>query len=74
MVGTWQVRVHAVRPFTIHGDQYYELQVTRSDGAAGDMGFIIRVPQHAMAGEPREGQRLELTFLMGQVTAAKAME
>ena len=72
MVGTWTVQVHAVRPFTIHGDLYYELLVTRTDDpAAGDAGFQLRVPQHAIAGEPTIGQRLTLTFLMGQVTSAR---
>jgi hypothetical protein len=71
MVGSWQVRVDAVRPFTIHGDLYYELHVVRTDAPAGGMTFVVRVPQHATSGEPQAGQQLEITFLMGQVTSAK---
>ena len=68
MVGSWKVRVHAIRPFTIHGDLYYELQVTRHD--APDEPLAVRVPQHA-CGEIAVADDVELTFLMGQVTAAK---
>ncbi len=71
MVGSWTVDVRAVKPFTIHGDLYYEMQVVRLDAEGGGQGVIVRVPQHAVAAAPREGQRMELTFLMGQVTAAK---
>ena len=54
---------------TIHGDLYYELQVTRLDEEASQ-GYLIRVPQHAVAQQPQIGDRLNLTFLMGQVTSA----
>ena len=66
MVGNWSVLVHNVRPFTIHGDLYYELTVERTDEPGA--GLLIRVPQHAVAKEPIAGQRLIVTFLMGQVT------
>ena len=59
-------------PFTIHGDQYYELHVTRIDGEPGP-AFAIKVPQHATAGEPAVGQRLSAQFLMGQVTGTKPL-
>ena len=65
MVGSWSVVVHSVRPFTIHGDLYYELTAQRDDEPTA---VILRVPQHAVAGEPVAGQRLTVTFLMGQVT------
>ena len=73
MVGTWRVEVKGVNPFTIHGDLYYELHVVRTDEpAAGPRPVLaLRVPQHATQGEPAEGDTLELTFLMGQVTAAR---
>jgi hypothetical protein len=74
MIGSWQVRVEAVRPFSIHGDEYYELQVTRTETPEEAAGFVLRVPEHATAGEPVAGQRLEITFLMGQVTAARVMQ
>ena len=66
MVGSWSVLVHSVRPFTIHGDLYYELTVQRE--ADSSTAVILRVPQHATAGEPLAGQWLTVTFLMGQVT------
>jgi hypothetical protein len=43
MVGSWSVQVKEVRPFTIHGDLYYELHVTRTDVAHTDL-LAIRVP------------------------------
>jgi hypothetical protein len=67
MTGSWSVQVNAVRPFTIHGDIYWELHVTRLDGPAVEL--TLRVPQHAARTEPAAGQKLSVTFLMGQVTA-----
>ncbi|MDB5355683.1 MAG: hypothetical protein JWN24_2136 [Phycisphaerales bacterium] len=72
MTGSWQVEVRAVKPFTIHGDLYYELHVVRTDVAADSM-IALRVPQHATMGEPKAGDRLNVTFLMGQVTGARAV-
>lgn len=72
MIGTWNVEVFGVRPYTIHGDLYYELQVKRLD-ADESHGYAVRVPQHAAAQQPNVGDRLTLTFLMGQVTSAKAI-
>ena len=73
MIGSWSVLVHAVRPFTIHGDLYYELHVTRLDEDQSQ-GLAIRVPQHAIAPAPQSGERLSLTFLMGQVTSASRLQ
>ncbi len=73
MLGSWPVLIHAVRPFTIHGDQYYELHITRLDESPDGSGnelLAIKVPQHAPPSVPLEGQKLSVTFLMGQVTAA----
>jgi hypothetical protein len=67
MTGSWPVRVKAVRPFTIHGDLYYELRAERTDTSAGEL--LLRVPQYAAKGEPVAGQLLDVSFLMGQVTA-----
>ena len=69
MIGSWPVLVHAVRPFSIHGNLYFELHVTRLDEDQ-TQALAIRVPQHAVAPPPQVGERLSLTFLMGQVTAA----
>jgi hypothetical protein len=75
MVGSWMVDVKAVRPFTIHGDAYHELLVLRVD-AGREHGMVIRVPQHAFGAgvTPGPDQRWELTFLMGQVTAARRVD
>ncbi len=70
MIGSWIVEVMAVRPFMIHGDLYYELQIVRMDEPGGN-AFILRVPQHATAAEPAAGETLTISFLMGQVTSAK---
>ena len=72
MLGNWTVQVHAGRPYSIHGDLYYELHVFRLDEPGGPL-VALRVPQHAAAeGQPRPGDKLDVSFLMGQVTAAKA--
>ena len=73
MVGSWSVQVSEVRPFTIHGDLYYELHVTRLDSPSSDL-LAIRVPQHALAGSPKPGDKLSIAFLMGQVTTAQRIE
>ena len=72
MLGSWTVEVKAVRPFTIHGDLYYELQAVRTNDASAQ-SVTIRVPQHATTGEPQAGQVLLVKFLMGQVTEAKPL-
>ena len=69
MIGNWSVQVRSVKPFTIHGDLYYELHVVRTDDAAAQL-LALRVPRHAVAGEPAAGDRLTVSFLMGQVTSA----
>jgi hypothetical protein len=71
MTGSWPVEVKAVRPFTIHGDIYWELQVSRTDVVGDDL--LLRVPQHAAKTEPLAGQRLSVVFLMGQVTAVSVI-
>jgi hypothetical protein len=75
MVGSWSVEVKAVRPFTIHGDLYYELHAVRLEDPASQQALLaLRVPRHAVANEPKAGDRLNVTFLMGQVTSAKPVE
>ena len=70
MIGNWVVRVNGVKPFAIHSDLYYELQVERTDEPSSG-GLVLRVAQHATVGEPTVGQLLVVRFLMGQVTSAK---
>lgn len=74
MTGSWIVEVLAARAYAIHGDLYYELTVRREggEGQAADPA-TVRMPQHALPGGPRAGQRLELSFLMGQVTGARPL-
>jgi hypothetical protein len=69
MLGNWSVQVRSVKPYTIHGDQYYELHVFRLDEPTGQL-LALRVPQHAVQHEPQPGDRLTVSFLMGQVTSA----
>lgn len=68
LAGSWTVRVGEVRPFTIHGDVYYEIQGTRADDGSA---LVLRVPQHAAKPAPTAGQTVAVTFLMGQVTELK---
>jgi hypothetical protein len=65
MVGSWTVTVNAARAFTIHGDLYFELHVSRTDDQSD---HLLRVPQHAIKGEVATGAAATITFLMGQVT------
>lgn len=73
MVGSWSVEVKDVKPFTIHGDLYYELLVIREDDPTHAV-LAIRVPQHAVRGTPKPADRLAISFLMGQVTGAAPLE
>jgi hypothetical protein len=72
MMGTWTVTIHDVRPFTIHGDVYYELNVWREDQPA-DHRTLLRIPQHAADRQLRAADRVAVTFLMGQVTSVKVI-
>lgn len=72
LAGSWTVDVDAARPFTIHGDVYYDLSGTRVDDPAAAGPVVLRVAAHAVpTGTPTAG-RLRVTFLMGQVTAVTA--
>jgi len=70
MIGSWTVQVESVHPFTIHGDQYYELHVVRTNDAEKNV-LSLKVPQHALTGVPTAGQVLMVKFLMGQITEAR---
>ena len=72
MIGSWTVKVEAVHPFTIHGDQYYELHAVRTSDAEKNV-VSLKVPQHALSGVPVAGQVLMVKFLMGQITEARAV-
>lgn len=70
MIGTWDVLLHEVKPFTIHGDLYYEVHVVRTSDPVPKM-LALRIPQHAVPTPPLGGETWRITFLMGQVTAAE---
>lgn len=70
MIGSWTVRVGAVRPFMIHGDQYYELHAVRTNDAEGNV-LSLKIPLHAAGFEPRAGETYRIKFLMGQVTEVR---
>jgi len=69
MIGTWIVTVNALRPFTIHGDEYLELHITRVDEDRSS--HLVRVPKHALKTTVVAGAQATLTFLMGQVTEVR---
>ena len=66
MMGTWRATVVDVRPFAIHGDPYYDLQIAREGGET-----TVRVPAHACPTLPTAGQTVDIKFLMGQVIGVK---
>lgn len=68
MLGTWDAIVLAARPFSIHGDSYLELAVRTAEGES-----TVRVPSHAWTTPPADGDRVRLTFLMGQVTRVESL-
>jgi hypothetical protein len=73
MFGSWSVEVKEVRPFAIHGDRYLELHVIRTEDRDGSV-VSLKVPEHATKGiVPKAGDRLAISFLAGQVTAAKPL-
>ena len=73
ILGTWQARILAVKPFTIHSDEYFELTIERIDANEADNASInLRAPSHAFTAVPAIGQCVVITFLMGQVTKVEA--
>lgn len=72
MIGEARVRVLESASYTIHGDLYYRLLVVPADDAEGAPSTIA-VPRHAVAEQPVAGQALAVSFLMGQVTGARAI-
>jgi len=69
LFGPLTVLIHTVRPYSIHGDLYYELQISPPDAPATISA--LRIPNHLINPPPAPGETLTLTFLMGQVTGAK---
>ena len=68
MFGSWPVVIRSARPFSIHGDLYYEILVDRTDDPSAG-ATLLKVPHHAVTTEPAVGAKVTVTFLMGQVTA-----
>ena len=69
MIGNWLATVVAAKPYSIHGDNYVELHVAREEGDT-----VLRAPAHAFTTPPAVGQSVEITFLMGQVTAVVVLD
>jgi len=76
--GSLKGTVRSVSMVSIHGDIYADV-LLEPDGATADPGkaaaLPIRVPMHAMfAGTPPlQGARIEVSFLMQQVTGVKLL-
>jgi hypothetical protein len=70
MIGSWTIAVQGARPFTIHGDEYFELHAVRTNDPQSQP-FSLKIPRHALSEAPAAGQVLLVKFLMGQVTEAK---
>lgn len=81
--GSWEVVVHRVEPYSVHGDRYLRLTVTQvaandGHGTAGPFGasvrpaVVLRVAAHAMPEVmPQPPFAARLTFLLGQVTSVE---
>lgn len=70
MVGSWEICLHNVRTFTIHGDLYYEVQASQTSDPLNQI-FAVRIPQHVLSHPPMSSEVWRVTFLMGQVTSAE---
>ncbi len=65
MTGEWLVRVQDLRAYTIHGDLYVELTVQPIE--EGSTTTVLKVAEHALGTRPGVGDKLKVSFLMGQV-------
>lgn len=70
MVGGWVCVLRGIEPFSIHGDAYVQLAVER-EGSGGTWG--LRASAHVMEPGVEVGGRVEVTFLMGQITRVRAV-
>lgn len=67
MFGAWRCRLVGARPFSIHGDSYFELHLEREGSV-----FAVRTSAHTLAPEITQTPcEVEVTFLMSQVTGVK---
>lgn len=69
IAGSVRGEIVGVAPASIHGDIYYDLTI-RTDPVK-NLGVKVRAPSHACRAEPRTGQRVRISTLMGQVTAVE---
>jgi hypothetical protein len=69
MAGVWHVIVRAAQAYQIHGDLYYEIAVVREDDPQQQV-IAVRLPQFTVGQQPQMGEKMTLTFLMGQITSA----
>ena len=74
LMGTWAVEIISVKAYEIHSDRYFELLITRLDDVAESPEAVLRAPAHAFGSvSPAPGQRVTITFLMGQVTRVEVI-
>lgn len=87
MMGSWNVRVHRVSPYSIHGDSYYEFVIERlgqpaggpARGPAGEPSgnppslLALRTSAHVLPIVPPVPFDAEVTFLMSQITGVRVV-
>ena len=75
IAGSLQFDVVGVAPVSIHGDTYYDLLVQNEQHKQTGQAAKLRVPSHALANgqPPQPGERVNLTFLMQQVTRCEVL-
>lgn len=71
MFGVCHGVVEGVRNVSIHGDVYFDVRLRREDVVGVSMA---RVPSHVCGRPPAVGDRVELQFLMGQVSGLSRTE
>jgi len=75
LAGSIHALILSVTPVSIHGDMYFDLVLQTAEDAAANRAKQIRVPVHACNGgrPPEVGERVEVQFLMQQVTGVRVV-
>ncbi|MGQ0626852.1 MAG: hypothetical protein ACT4PL_01980 [Phycisphaerales bacterium] len=76
LAGTVTGRVRGLKTASIHGDLYYDVLLeTEGVTAAAGMAAVLplRVASHAWPAGGLAGARIEVTFLMRQVTGVRVV-
>lgn len=80
MMGSWQVRVHRVSPYSIHGDSYYEFVIERLGQPTAEPSgnppslLALRTSAHVLPVVPPVPFDAEVTFLMSQITGVRVVD